>query len=142
MKLRAVVPCEPVPQGRPRFRRVGDHVIAYDPAKSREYKRIVQLVARSRAPERPLEGAVRLTLVIYRAVPKSASKRKAGRMLEGRIRPTTKPDISNVLKGVEDALKGIWYKDDSQIVEYGEVSKYYGEEPKIIVEVEEIEQAF
>lgn len=63
-------------------------------------------------------------------------------MLEGRIRPTTKPDISNVLKGVEDALKGIWYKDDSQIVEYGEVSKYYGEEPKIIVEVEEIEQAF
>lgn len=64
MKLRAVVPCEPVPQGRPRFRRAGDHVIAYDPAKSREYKRIAQLVARSRAPERPLEGAVRLTLVI------------------------------------------------------------------------------
>ena len=102
MKLRAVVPGEPVPQGRPRFRSAGDHVIAYDPAKSREYKRIVQLVARSRAPERPLEGAVRLTLVIYRAVPKSASKRKAGRMLEGRIRPTTKPDISNALKGVED----------------------------------------
>ena len=61
MKLRAVVPGEPVPQGRPRFRRAGDHVIAYDPAKSREYKRTVQLVARSRAPERPLEGAVRLT---------------------------------------------------------------------------------
>jgi len=135
MRLRMEVHGEPVPQGRPRFRRAGDHVIAYDPAKSRAYKEKVRAEARATAPSEPLEG-------IYRSVPKSASKRKAGRMLEGRIRPTTKPDISNVLKGVEDALKGIWYKDDSQIVEYGEVSKYYGEEPKIIVEVEEIEQAF
>ena len=37
MRLRMEVHGEPVPQGRPRFRRAGDHVIAYDPAKSRAY---------------------------------------------------------------------------------------------------------
>ena len=51
--------------------------------------------------------------------------------MAGTLRPVTKPDVSNVLKGVEDALKGVWYKDDSQIVGYGVLGKWYDERPRI-----------
>ena len=32
---------------------------------------------------------------------------------------------------VEDALKGLWYVDDSQIVGYGAVGKWYDKQPRI-----------
>ena len=135
----AVVLGDPVAQGRPRFSRQGGFVKAYDPAKSREYKQYVRLVASEDAPETPVTGAVLLSLKIYKAIPKSMSKRKREAALAGRLRPTTKPDVSNVLKGVEDALKGLWYADDSQIVGYGEIGKWYAERPRIEVTMTEVE---
>ena len=137
-EYKAVVLGEPVAQGRPRFSRQGGLVKAYDPAKSRDYKQYVRLVASEDAPETPVTGAVLLSLKIYRAIPKSMPKRKRAAALAGRLRPTTKPDVSNVLKGVEDALKGLWYVDDSQIVGYGELGKWYGERPRIEIVMREI----
>ena len=139
-EYKAIVLGEPVAQGRPRFSRQGGFVKAYDPAKSRDYKQYVRLVASEDAPEAPVTGAVVLSLRIYRAVPKSMSKRKREAALAGRLRPTTKPDVSNVLKGVEDALKGLWYADDSQIVGYGELGKWYSERPRIEVTMAEYPQ--
>lgn len=74
--------------------------------------------------------------MIYRGVPKSWSKRKAAQAIADKIRPTTKPDVSNVLKGIEDALSGVWYEDDSQIVEYGLIGKWYAEEPRVYVRLD------
>lgn len=127
----AVIFGEPVAQGRPRFSRQGGFVKAYDPAKSRDYKSYVRLVAAQTAPAGPVTGAVILSLKIYRSIPKTMPKYKRELALAGQIRPVTKPDVSNVLKGVEDALKGLWYKDDSQIVGYGEMGKWYDERPRI-----------
>lgn len=127
-----VVPGEAVPQGRPRF----GHGRAYDPPKSRKYKDKVRCIARCSAPESPTKCPVRLTLVIYRGVPNSWSKCKQARAIADEIRPTTKPDVSNVLKGIEDALKGVWYEDDSQIVEYGLIGKWYAEEPRVYVRLD------
>ena len=140
-EFRAVVLGEPVAQGRPRFSRQGGFVKAYDPAKSRDYKQYVRLVASEDAPEVPVTGAVLLSVKIYRAIPKSMPKYKREAALTGLLRPTTKPDVSNVLKGVEDALKGLWYADDSQIVGYGEVGKWYAERPRIEVVMQEVENA-
>lgn len=56
---------------------------------------------------------------------------------EGLILPTTKPDSSNILKGVEDALNGVLYKDDSQIVRT-HVVKMYAFNPAIQVVIQEI----
>ena len=139
-EFRAVVLGEPVAQGRPRFSRQGGFVKAYDPAKSRDYKQYVRLVASEDAPETPVTGAVVLSLKIYRAVPKSMSKRKREAALAGKLRPTTRPDVSNVLKGVEDALKGLWYADDSQIVGYGTLGKWYDKQPRIEIAMQEIEE--
>ena len=139
-EYKAVVLGEPVAQGRPRFSRQGGFVKAYDPAKSRDYKQYVRLVASEDAPETPVTGAVVLSLRIYRSIPKSMSKKKREAALAGRLRPTTKPDVSNVLKGVEDALKGLWYTDDSQIVGYGTLGKWYAERPRIEIAMQEIEE--
>ena len=84
----------------------------------------------------PTTRPVRLTLVIYRGVPKSWSRRKRADAIADKIRPTTKPDVSNVLKGIEDALSGVWYEDDSQIVEYGRIGKWYAEEPRVYVRLD------
>lgn len=55
-------------------------------------------------------GPVLFAVVSHRKVPKSWPKRRIGEQ------DTTKPDSSNILKLVEDALNGIAYKDDCQIV--------------------------
>ena len=68
------------------------------------------------------------------------SKKKREAAIAGRLRPTTKPDVSNILKGVEDALKGLWYVDDSQIVGYGVLGKWYSERPRIEIAMREIEE--
>ena len=137
-EYKAVVLGEPVAQGRPRFSRQGGFVKAYDPAKSRDYKQYVRLVAAKDAPDAPVTGAVLLSVKIYRALPKSMSKKKREAALAGKLRPTTRPDVSNVVKGVEDALKGLWYVDDSQIVGYGTLGKWYDKQPRIEITMQEI----
>ena len=123
-----------VPQGRPRVVRIGGRTIAHDPPKSKAYKALVRQCAAQNAPKEPLDGAVTLDVRIYRSVPKSWNKKKRDAALAGVIQPTTKPDVSNVVKGIEDALNGIWYKDDSQIVhEYS--MKQYAREPGVIVKM-------
>ena len=135
----AVILGEPVAQGRPRFSRQGGFVKAYDPAKSRDYKSYVRLIAAQNAPVTPVEGAIEFSLRIYRAIPKGMPKYKREAAKAGTLRPVTKPDVSNVLKGVEDALKGVWYKDDSQIVGYGVLGKWYDERPRIEIMMRELE---
>ena len=126
-------------QGRPRFSRQGGFVKAYDPSKSRDYKSYVRLIAAQNAPDSPVEGAIELSLRIYRAIPKGMPKYKREAAKAGTLRPVTKPDVSNVLKGVEDALKGVWYKDDSQIVGFGVLGKWYDERPRIEIMMRELE---
>lgn len=137
-EYKTVVLGDPVAQGRPRFSRQGGFVKAYDPTKSRDYKQYIRLVASEDAPEAPVTGAVLLSVRIYRAIPKSMPRYKREAALAGKLRPTTRPDVSNVLKGVEDALKDLWYVDDSQIVGYGAVGKWYDKQPRIEITMWEI----
>lgn len=46
-----------------------------------------------------------------------------------------KPDIDNLQKAVNDAMNGVVYLDDSQIVKISSV-KIYSETPKIIINVQ------
>lgn len=59
--------------------------------------------------------------------PKSISKKKRAEMLEGKIWPAKKPDSDNIAKVVLDALNGIAYHDDTQIIKLV-VTKAYSEE--------------
>ena len=52
--------------------------------------------------------------------------------------PVTKPDTTKLLRGAEDALTGILYRDDAQICQQI-VSKEWGDPARVEIGVEEIE---
>ena len=79
------------------------------------------------------EEAVEMSLDIYVQVPKSYSQKKKQKMIESEY-PTKKPDTDNMLKAVSDALNGVAYTDDKQVVSV-KVNKYWSEEPRAEVEL-------
>lgn len=66
---------------------------------------------------------------------KSLSKKKKEELLYSEY--TKKPDADNIAKIILDSLNGLAYKDDNQVAELL-VLKQYGDENRIIVELEEI----
>jgi crossover junction endodeoxyribonuclease RusA len=69
---------------------------------------------------------VRLTIAFFMPRPKGHVGRR-GLLPSAPKRPTTKPDCTKMLRSVEDALKGILWADDSQVVEQV-ISKHYADE--------------
>jgi Holliday junction resolvase RusA-like endonuclease len=130
---------EPVAQGRPRFSTAGGFVKTYDPAKSGDYKKFVKLAAMEFAPANLLEGPIKMKLIVFRTMPGYLSKspKKAAAAEAGEILPTSKPDVDNYLKGVKDALKGVIWKDDSQVVEVYAL-KRYSSRPRIELKIIEM----
>ncbi|MFC4305766.1 RusA family crossover junction endodeoxyribonuclease [Cohnella boryungensis] len=128
---------EPVAQGRPRASTKSGFVRMYDPAKSRDYKDYVRLAAAEYAPAKLLEGPLAVMVIAYRSIPKSFSRRKATAAEAGEIYPTSKPDADNYLKGVKDALKGVMWVDDSQVVD-AYARKRYSFKPRIEVKIRQM----
>ena len=86
----------------------------------------------------PIDGPVEMVVEAYFPIPKSASKAKREQMILGYIRPTRKPDLSNIEKAIEDGLNGVAYMDDSQVVDrIGH--KWYAEfQPRVEVQIMKI----
>lgn len=138
MKVKFTVFGNPVAKGRPKFARQGPYVRTYTPEKTVNYETLVRLEY-----ERQCDGfrfekdiPVEIRIDAYFQVPKSVSKKKSREMLDGKIRPTKKPDLDNVCKSLQDGLNGIAYYDDSQIVGIF-VQKFYGDQPRVEVEISE-----
>ena len=137
--IQFTVPGVPVGKSRPKFTTVNGHAVAYTPAKTTSYENLVKLAYQQTCGDRkPYEKDVplRAEIVACFPIPKSTSKRKREQMLSGEIRHTHKPDADNIAKAVLDALNGIAYYDDTQIVRL-EVIKYYSDEPKALVTIGE-----
>ena len=141
MEFDLVVTGEPVAQGRPKFSTIGGHPRAVDPAKSREYKHIVSVMARQKMAElgmTPMEGPLRLHVHVFRVPPKSMGKKRSAEACSLSKGITTKPDLDNYIKLVSDALNGVVFLDDSQVVAI-EATKRYGKMPGMIITVTEEE---
>ncbi|MEE8382241.1 MAG: RusA family crossover junction endodeoxyribonuclease [Thermodesulfobacteriota bacterium] len=121
----------PIAQGRPRFARRGNFVVTYDPEKSKEWKNEIIRQAVAQKAE-VLEGALRVELMFRMKRPKSLPKK-----VKYHIK---KPDLDNLAKAVLDALSGICYNDDSQIVSMGLFKSYVvdGQAPCVDIEIEEV----
>lgn len=136
--IKFIVYGEPTAQGRPRASSQNGKIRMYDPAKSADYKRYVGLIASQHRPSELITSAVSLTVKVYRPIPK-LSKVKHKQAVEGILRPVSKPDLSNYIKGVEDAIEGILLKNDSQVIDYGQSGKWYSENPRIEIELNILE---
>lgn len=105
----------PVAQGRPRFFRRGSFVGCYDPSKSKSWKETIAWQAvENKVPL--LDGALDMRLVFSLKRPKTLPKKV--------VHHVKKPDLDNLTKAVKDALNGIAYKDDSQIISCMALKRY------------------
>ena len=134
---------EPQSKARPRFYHNGRFVQTYTPEQTVSYENLVKLSYMQQCSDEDgnaqrLNGAIRAEIRAFFQIPKSTTKKKHDMMADGKIRPVTvRKDADNVAKGILDALNGIAYDDDRQIVELL-VYKFYSETPKAVVFLEEI----
>lgn len=130
--MKFTIPGAPVGKGRPRVTKWGTHT----PEKTVLYENLVKLCYQDQCgkyTEKPLYAVLK----IYYGIPKSTPKKHIEPMLNGKIRPCKKPDIDNVCKIIFDALNGIAYKDDTQIVQL-HATKFYAETACVEVELKEV----
>jgi Holliday junction resolvase RusA-like endonuclease len=75
----------------------------------------------------PLDGAVQLDLTFVLVKPKTVK----------RIYPFVRPDLDKLCRAVLDALTGIAYKDDQQVVTLN-ANKTYGERAGVFILLTEL----
>lgn len=111
-----VIPLHPVAQGRGKIA-PGKKPHIYDPARSRVWKHDVRLYAIDAAlPAFKENVPLVLTVVSYVKRPKAHYTKKGAPSKQWKPYPTGRPDASNYLKGIEDALNNILFQDDAQLV--------------------------
>lgn len=130
MKISFTVLGKPQGKARPRFRGCGRK--PYTPKRTSEYEELVRASYLARYRSVMLSGEITAEITAYFLVPKSASKSKITAMLSGKVNPTSRPDVDNIIKAVLDALNGYAYKDDSAVVNVTAIKKY-AEHPYVAV---------
>jgi len=120
---------KPVAKGRPRFARRGKFVATYTPKKTQQSEDDFKTQSIPHRPATPFKKAIRLTVNFSYIKPKSRKKNAYW---------TTKPDTDNLVKLVKDSMNGIFWIDDSQVVELI-ATKHYGEENYTEVILETLE---
>lgn len=150
-RLKFVIPGEPQGKARPRFARRGKYVSTYTPKETQSYEALVRycaVSARQKEKVRPILADMSLNIKAYFKIPKSYSKKRKDRCLNGYERPNKKPDSDNIAKIVLDGLnpkmrlnhathkaenvqEGL-YLDDKQVVSLN-VEKWYAEEPRVVI---------
>lgn len=131
MKAFFTVLGSPSGKARPRVTRWG----TYTPKKTVTYESCVVNAFVQAYPEwSPLTGAVCISITAYFDIPKSYSKKAQALIKTGQAWPVKRPDSGNIEKMITDALNGIAYKDDCQIV-WGLTRKVYGEPARVEIEI-------
>lgn len=129
------------PQGKARARTFYDKragkMRSITPEQTKSYEDLIRWSYRAAGGQYLWEKTLQVSIQAFYPIPKSFSKTKWNDANMRLLRPTTKPDCDNIIKVVLDALNGVAYYDDKQVVCVS-CSKYYAETGYIKISIEEI----
>ncbi len=137
--IKIIITGHPVAKGRGRAvaTRAG-HARIVTPAKTRRWEEDARMVARAKMGQRkPLAGPVEVKIFASFVITPGWPKWKREAAENGRIYHTTRPDGDNIMKTAKDAMNGIVWIDDAQVVQ-ATVSKHYGDKPFVEIVVREM----
>lgn len=127
------VPGDPQGKGRPRDNtKTGVH---YTPSRTKAYERLIKtyFLCAGGSMLFPEGSPVALEVIAFFAIPKSFAKWRRKAIEDGAVGYVMKkPDFDNIEKVVADALNGLAYHDDAQIVG-ARCRKIYGVRPGLLV---------
>lgn len=124
--IRFTVPGKPVGKARPRVTTRGGHARAYTPERTKEFEDRVRQAYIEKYGYTKMAGTLKVDIIAFFEPPVSTPKKNRWSMINGFIPYYKKPDIDNVIKSVMDALNGVAYYDDRNVIAvYG--FKCYGE---------------
>lgn len=135
MPFEFTIPGKPQAKARPRFTHRGG---VYTTSETIDYERYVRSCFQQARTKRAYTidhcCPILISIEALFPIPPSWSKAKQLEARDGRLPHTSKPDWDNVAKIVTDALNGLAWKDDSQIIS-ATVIKRYSDEPKVLVTI-------
>lgn len=136
MIQRFIVEGNPRGQGRPKATIRGRHAGVYEDSKDRLYKENLAAQVVTQRPEFiPAGVPVELEVSCYMSRPQAHYGAKGLKPRYEDARPLGTPDVDNIAKACMDALKGIVWHDDSQIVRVTMEKHYTLTRPHMVVEV-------
>ena len=146
-----LIPFEPKPQSRPRATVRGRHAAVYEDPKMIKWRKQVTDYIKENYDGRYFDSAIRVDVVFYMKAPQNVSKKPSERAkdkakqlyskyISERLCHEKKPDLDNLIKSLFDSISKseiVW--SDDNIVCYLRARKLYSPNPRIEIEIEEIE---
>lgn len=129
------------PQGKARARTFYDKRVgkmrSITPEQTKSYEDLIRWNYKAAGGQYLGEKVLSVDIKAYYPIPKAFSKAKRDEAVSDHLRPTTKPDCDNIIKVVLDALNGVAYYDDKQVVCVS-CNKYYAPNGYLKIELNEI----
>ncbi len=139
MQIHFQVEGDPKGKGRPRFSRVGSFTKVYTDKQTLSYEAMIATFAKqAMGGTEPLKTPVSVFLYVRLPIPQSYPKKRKEACLNGSEMPCKKPDIDNIAKTYLDAMNGVIFVDDIQVIDL-HVKKVYAEKAGVDVMVMELQ---
>jgi len=135
--IRFTVPGKPQGKARARtgYNPIAKRVTSCTPETTVLYENLIKTCYMSQTDRSFHNGeSLAVNIIAFFEPLKNESKKRRAQMLEGLIFPMKKPDIDNITKAVLDALNGVAYQDDKQVIKL-EAFKRYDERARLEIKI-------
>jgi Holliday junction resolvase RusA-like endonuclease len=138
--MRLTILGEPKPKQSAKFAKMGKFVKSYQPKEVVQNERNIRTQIISQLPKDfvPYKGGLKMTIIYVFPPLKSMSKKVIKKVEEGTLHKITRPDLDNLTKSLLDAMNGVVFIDDAQVV-YLSLTKKYGNTPETLIHIKEVE---
>ena len=108
---------------------------SYKAGSTRQYQQwLRQAAAEAMNGVPPLDCPVSMTLIAFMPIPKSSLRKAERALAERELLPhCRRPDLTGLLKAIEDALTQVVWTDDARVAEH-HLAKRYSPRPRLEIE--------